>query len=983
VSGPARPLRHLLPFTKGRWGALVGALGATVVVVAAELARPFPLKLVVDALADRAATGADVEVGGLLGIGALVVAIALADAGGTYASELGMRRNAEAIVHDLRVAVYAHLQRLSLRFHDRRAAGDLVTRLTGDVNAVGELFGQSLPTIASSVLLLAGMAAVGFVIDPVLTLTVVAVTPVLALVTARSRRALKLAARQQRAAEGEIAALSEEALSSVRTVKALGSERFEEDRLARTSEERRRAGEATARVEGRFGGAVDVLGSVATAAVLIVGALRVAAGVLTPGDLVVMYSYVRRVYRPLRDLARQAGRVSRAMARAERIVEVLAADAVLPERPDAYAGGRARGALELRDVEFAYDDDRGAALHGASLTVPAGTRLAVVGPSGAGKSTLASLVARFHDPGAGAVLIDGRDLRDCSLGWLRDQVGLVLQDTALFTGTVAENIAYGTDADLAAVRAAARVAGAHTFITELPAGYDTMLGTKGVGLSGGQRQRIAIARAVLRDPPVLLLDEPTSGLDAESEAAVMAGIEALMQGRTTILITHSMALASRCDRVVVLDRGRLGDSGPPGELLAGRGVFRRLAAAQGLASPAPIPAPVDPAFPHLAALFDPETVAAAFDAQFERSGCVTGVTIRYVRYKPGTNLVADYDVATRDGARRAVVMVAADRDLARRAERPAARALAAKVESRAAIPPPLAYLPELDALLQWLPLDVWLSSLAEPIHDLARAARVQVDDGAEWQLLAYKPRRRAVIGVNGHVLKLYADQHDFQASAAALLLGPRLPVPTPDPVGIAPDLRLTAQGRIDGRAVEDPASVAREAGALAAVLHRAPAPAFARQLDPLTAAGATARTVAALAPQLANRLDRLMSRLDDTAPPTVAGLSHGDFHSHQLLITDHGLTLLDLDNLTVGSPSIDLATYAAHVMDGTEAGSEQAHRVLDALVDGYGASPDELLWHFAVATVRRAVFPFRTFPTPDWPERIELMVATADRTAHR
>jgi ABC-type multidrug transport system fused ATPase/permease subunit len=270
-------------------------------------------------------------------------------------------------------------------------------------------------------------------------------------------------------------------------------------------------------------------------------------------------------------------------------------------------------------------------VHDVSLAVCAGTRVAVVGPSGAGKSTLAALVARFHDPAAGAVLLDGRDLRECALVWLRSQVGFVLQDTALFTGTVADNISYGTDATREAIQAAARAAGADEFITALPTGYDTPLGTRGVGLSGGQRQRLAIARVLLRDPPLLVLDEPTNGLDAESEAAVMAGIDAVMAGRTTILITHSMALAARCDQIVALDHGRIVDAGPPTQLLAGRGVVRRLAAAQGVAKPRPIPAPDDPAMPRLAALFDPPSVADVLDVQFEHPGSVADVTIRYVR----------------------------------------------------------------------------------------------------------------------------------------------------------------------------------------------------------------------------------------------------------------------------------------------------------------------------------------------------------------
>jgi hypothetical protein len=356
-----------------------------------------------------------------------------------------------------------------------------------------------------------------------------------------------------------------------------------------------------------------------------------------------------------------------------------------------------------------------------------------------------------------------------------------------------------------------------------------------------------------------------------------------------------------------------------------------------------------------------------------------------VRYKPGTNIVVDYDVRTRDGPRRAVLMVAADRDLARRAVRPANRALAAKVNREAGGPPPLAHLPEWSALVQWLPLDVWLPQLAEPASDLARAAGLDLDETGDLaRLLAYKPRRRAVLGIDGHVLKLYADERDFAAAAAALLHGPRLPVPTAFPAGFDRSLRLTAQQRIHGTAVDDPAATAAAAAALLADLHRAPPPRGEHALlDPLVAATATAAAVAALVPPLAGRLDRLMGRLADTSPGLGAVTCHGDFHSRQLLVADHGLTVLDLDELAVGHPAADLATYAAHVHDGTPAGTELAGRVLDALTAGYGSRPPLLAWHLTAATLRRAVFPFRTYPTPDWPERVEAMIAYAERVMPR
>jgi ATP-binding cassette subfamily B protein len=575
--------RLLWPYVRREWRSLGIAVGATVAVAAAELARPFPLKFAIDGIlanqrGERFHLGSE-DVRLVAAIGAIVVLIAAVDAAASYLMDVRLQRSGVRIVHELRCAVYGHLQRLSLAFHQRRQTGDLVTRVTGDVSAVGALFADSLGTVVASALLLVGMLAVSVAIDPVLALAAFSITPVLGITTVRYRRKVKEAARRQRAKEGEIASLATEAFGAMREVKAFGTERFERERLAERSAEARAAGVHVASLEGRFAGLVDVVAAVGTGLVLVLGVFRVASGALSVGDLVVVYSYVRRLNRPLRDLARQSTRIARSMARADRVAEVLAADELLGERRHAHRDGPARGELAFEDVAYAYTPDR-PALDGLTMRVPAGQRLAVVGLSGAGKSTFAALAARFYDPTRGGVRLDGRDLRDCSLDWLRRQVGLVLQDTVLFTGTVAENIAYGTDADARAVVDAARTAGADEFIATLPDGYDTLLGPRGVGLSGGQRQRVAIARTLLRDPPVLVLDEPTAGLDAATEAELLAALDVLMVQRTTIIITHNLALARRAERVAVLEAGRVVQLGTPEELLASPGRFRRLSERQ-------------------------------------------------------------------------------------------------------------------------------------------------------------------------------------------------------------------------------------------------------------------------------------------------------------------------------------------------------------------------------------------------------------------
>ncbi len=581
---PRNPaLRLLWDHARRHSGALVGAGASTIAITLAQLAAPWPLKLAIDELVTGRGTRFDLDRGDFSTLGALaalVLGIAVVNAVAAYFSDFWLIRSGEQIVHDLRTAVYEHLQRLSLMFHANRPTGDLVARVTGDVNAVGDLFAQTLGTLASSSLILVGMFAVTFWLDPLLAFVAFLVTPLLLVTTMHYQKRIKQMARSQRAKEGEIASLATEALSAMQVIKAFGTERFEHDRVQRTSAERLKVGVETSRVEARFGALVDVLGAVATALVLCLGVVSVADGRITPGDLVVVVSYTNKLYKPLKDIAKQASRAARAMARLERIAEILSSDMVLVGGTDGSAPDhRAVGTVELDDVHFRYVANR-PALNGVSLRVPKGARLALVGESGAGKSTVGALVARFYDPSEGAVRIDGRDARDWPLRWVRDQVGVLLQDTILFTGSVRDNIAYGTDADMGRIREVTEAAGALRFVQSLPDGFDTMLGPGGVGLSGGQRQRIGIARVLLRNPPVVVLDEPTTGLDAESEVQVMAGLERLIDGRTTILITHSTALARSADHVAVMADGRVVEYDTPQRLLTRDSAFRRLTSTQ-------------------------------------------------------------------------------------------------------------------------------------------------------------------------------------------------------------------------------------------------------------------------------------------------------------------------------------------------------------------------------------------------------------------
>jgi ATP-binding cassette, subfamily B, bacterial len=935
-------MQLLRPYVRKEWRTLAGAGVLAIGAALAELARPWPLKLVLDYIV-VGHTGAFAlgrrELLVLAAIGGLVLAIALVSAFTENAASLWLQRAGERIGHDMRVGVYDRLQRLSLRFHERRQKGDLVTRVTGDANAVGDMFATSVGSVVQASVLLLGMLVVTFILDPLLALAWLAVVPFLAVVAFRFRARIKTAARRQRAQEGAIASVANEALSAMAVVKAYGSESFELERVQERSEQRMRLGIEASRLQAHFNWFVGILSAVGTAAVIVLGVFRVAAGAITPGDLVVFVSYAKKADSPLRHIARESVRIARSMARAERIAEILAADEVLEERPHAYRGGRAAGEVAFEDVSFAYDPSR-PALSEISLSIPAGSRLAVVGPSGAGKSTLGALVARLYDPAQGRVLIDGRDVRDCSFSWLRDQVGVLLQDTVLFTGTVEDNIAYGADVGSDSVVAAARTAAAHEFVAALPAGYATELGPQGVGLSGGQRQRIGIARTLLRDPPILLLDEPTSALDAEVEAQLLEGLEHLMAGRTTILVTHSLELARRADRVVVLEAGRVVADGSPEIVLAG-GVPDR-------SRPRP---PADPALPQLDRLLDTDAVRPVLARSLDPEAAIDALEVARVSYKPGRRVAVHFRARVDGREENAVV--------------------------RASV--------NCEPAVSWLPCDGSLPALAEAPDRLAErleGAGVELRGRAEEQrLLGYKPDARVVLRLGDHVLKGYGKGSQFERALAGLVGSSALgSIPTSRFEASLPELRLTVQSAVDGMVPETAIGAASEAGAVARRLHDAsvrPLPHLGAD-GVLAAAARRGSLVSAIVPELRGRVEELVARLRDTTPgPGPLVPSHGDFHVDQLLRVGDELVVIDFDGMCLAPSAFDLATYLADVVRGRGGDLARIEAARGPLLEGYGGQPGDLEWYLAAVVLTRAPHPFHRF-TPGWPGRVEGTVTTAE-----
>ena len=482
----------------------------------------------------------------------------------------------QRFVFALRENLFAHLQRLSLRFHDRQRIGDLITRLTSDIDAIQDMIANGIIVFASNAFLLAGMLILMFWLNWQFALTALSVAPLLFWTVFRYSNRIKIAAGKARASTGVLASLAQETLASIRIVQGLAQEEQQDERFRAQSTTSLQAYQEGIRYQARIWPIVDLLAATGLAMVMWYGATRVLAGALTTGDVVIFFAYITNLYAPMRQLARLSFMFNRASVAAERIAEIMTLRSEVVDRARAKTAVGLKGSIEFLNVSFEYEQGQ-PVLSKIYLAIRPGERVAIIGASGAGKSTLVSLVPRLYDPSSGAVYIDGEDIRNYSVQSLREQISLVLQDSLLFSGTIRENIAFGRrNATEQEIVAAAVTANADEFIQRLPDGYDTLIAERGSSLSGGEKQRIAIARAVLRDTPILILDEPTSSLDAASERLVIDALERAAEGRTTLIIAHRLTTVRLADRVVVLEKGHVAEEGSSQELLARNGKYSHL-----------------------------------------------------------------------------------------------------------------------------------------------------------------------------------------------------------------------------------------------------------------------------------------------------------------------------------------------------------------------------------------------------------------------
>lgn len=571
IPGIGRILKRFSPYIRKQQSLITLSMLALFGEIALRLLEPLPLKFIFDELFVQQAGGAVLHPVPLIGaldtrsllLLCAIAIVALAGIRGiaAYWSTVGFALAGNRVLTEIRSVLYTHLQTLSLSFYSRTRSGDLTLRVISDVAVLQEVVVTALLPLLANCLILLGMVGVMFWLNAQLAILGLTLLPIFWFSTFRLTQRIRAVSKQQRQREGSMAATAAESIGAIKLVQALSLQDKFTTVFTHQNQKSLKEGVKAKRLSAQLERTVEVLLATATALVLWRGAELVLRSALTPGDLLVFLTYLKNAFKPVRDFAKYIGRLAKASAAGDRILDLLDQAPDIYDLPEAKPAPRLAGAVQFDNVSFAYEPGY-SVLQDISFTVKPGQRVAIVGYSGSGKSTLTTLLLRLYEPDQGTILIDNQDIRRYTLESLRTQMSVVLQDSLLFAASVWDNIAYGastaTEAD---VIAAAKLANAHEFILNLPQGYDTILGERGVTLSGGQRQRLSIARAAIRQAPILILDEPTTGLDKANEQEVIDALERLSVGRTTFLIVHDLELAARADFIFYMERGRLVERG--------------------------------------------------------------------------------------------------------------------------------------------------------------------------------------------------------------------------------------------------------------------------------------------------------------------------------------------------------------------------------------------------------------------------------------
>lgn len=584
--GQARFRTIIASHLRSAWPHLALATGCLLGVTLMQLMAPWPLKLIFDYILLQKSlppslTFLDPFIQSwplaLLGsLAASIAVIAAMNGALSYAQSFVTSKIGHRLVFTIRQHLFAHVQRLSLSFHSQTRSGELLTKLAGDTQTLKNAFTDIPLAVSGHILTFIGMFVVMFALNWELSLIILATMPILVTALFILNRNILATTRDQRERDSHMTSRLNEWLSSISVVQTFGRERVEQDRFNQESTKHLHTGLRTARTTAAVARVVSIIGAISTAVTVFLGAWQVLKARITPGDLLVFVSYMKNIYGPIKDMSKLSSQFSQAMVSAQRIADLLGNEPDIQDRPDAVKVNHLIGDIRLEHISFSYLEGC-PVLRDLTLQIAPGQRVAFVGPSGAGKSTLVSLLLRLYQPSQGTILLDDRSLADYERESLRHSIGVVLQDTLLFQASIADNIAYGVEqATREQILKAAQEANAHEFIAELPDGYDTIVGERGGTLSGGQRQRICLARALVKQPSILMLDEPTASLDHRSATYVRETITRIQADRTTIVITHHLVGMDLFDRIFVLDQGRLVEQGTHRELLSQHGLYAGL-----------------------------------------------------------------------------------------------------------------------------------------------------------------------------------------------------------------------------------------------------------------------------------------------------------------------------------------------------------------------------------------------------------------------